>query len=99
MPTETKASSTVCSSNGTGINATHLQNGNHDLQIFYCRLKQKLPRQFVAQMVAQIVAQMVAQMVERSRSRREVRGSMLRISKTSATHQMVITISRYSIAD
>ena len=56
LPTETKASSTVC---------------NHGD---------------------------VAQMVERSRSRQEVRGSMLRISKTSATHQMVITISRFSIA-
>ena len=36
----------------------------------------------------------VAQMVERSLCMREVRGSMPRISKTKATHQMVITISR-----
>ena len=36
----------------------------------------------------------VAQKVERSLSMREVRGSMPRISKTSVTHQMVITISR-----
>ena len=36
----------------------------------------------------------VAQMVERSLCMREVPGLMPRISKTRATHQMVITISR-----
>ena len=36
----------------------------------------------------------VAQMVERSLCMREVLGSMPRISKDRATHQMVITISR-----
>ena len=36
----------------------------------------------------------VAQMVERSLCMREVRGSKPRISKTRATHQMVITICR-----
>ena len=36
----------------------------------------------------------VAQIVERSLCMREVRGSMPRISKTRATHQMVITICR-----
>ena len=36
----------------------------------------------------------VAQMVERSLCMREVRGSMPRISKTRAIHQMVITICR-----